>query len=225
MIILSYIYLFSKYFKNDDKEQKNSNHSKSYKSRERLTAEQIGEIGERTVKEKILRELNPNERMLNNYITYGESSQTSQIDHIVIKPAGVFVIETKNYEGKIYGKRTELKWTQVLAGGKVTNEFYNPVKQNETHIKNIKKFVGEKTPIYSMVVFLKGDINSIAWIEEIYTPHRMMMKFQYTANERKISDEEILQIYNNLKEHRLYISDHEHIDNVKSYLNDTNKNK
>ena len=113
---------------------------KDYNSpQETLSSKEKGDLGEITIREKILRELNPNERMLNNYITQGTSSNTSQIDHIVIKPSGVYVIETKNYEGKILGKRDELEWIQVLAAGHVKNKFYNPVKQNYTHIKNIKK--------------------------------------------------------------------------------------
>lgn len=205
------------YFRDDDKKEKGSRQTSS-RQKEKLSAEEKGEIGEKTIREKILRELNPNERMLNNYITRGTSSITSQIDHIVIKPAGVFVIETKNYDGKIYGKRTDMKWTQVLAGGRVKNQFYNPIKQNETHIRNIRKIIGENVPVYSMIVFPKGDINAIALIDEVYTPHRMMLKFQYTANEKRISDEEILNIYNNLKDHKQYISDGEHVANVNSYL-------
>ena len=56
--------------------------------------------------------------------------KTSQIDHILINKKGIFVIETKNYSGRIYGQENQLEWTQVLNYGKVKNKLYNPVKQN-----------------------------------------------------------------------------------------------
>ena len=201
--------------------QDNKNNKKQrYKKTKtpKLTPEEKGEIGERTIKEKILRELNHNERILNNYIIKGSSAETSQIDHIVIKPSGIYVIETKNYEGKIYGSINDFKWTQVMAGGHVKNTFYNPLKQNQTHIKNIRTYIDKKVPIYSMVVFIHADINEIAWIKEIYTPHTMMLNFEYHSDEHYLSDEEILEIYQKLKDNREYISNYEHVQNVNKYL-------
>ena len=55
-----------------------------------------------------------------------DNGKTSQIDHIVINSEGVFVIETKNYAGRIYGNDNQLEWTQVLVYGKVKNKLkYN----------------------------------------------------------------------------------------------------
>ena len=39
---------------------------------------------------------------------------TTQIDHIVISKYGVFVIETKNYRGIIYGNDDSKKWNQNI---------------------------------------------------------------------------------------------------------------
>jgi len=202
----------NKYYKN----QKNKNNN--FPEEEYKSSKEKGDYGERTVRNSVYSILNPNDRMLNNYITQGTSSATSQIDHIVIKPSGVYVIETKNYEGVIYGKRDDFYWIQVLAGGHVKNQFYNPIKQNATHIKNIKKYIGEKIPIYSMVVFMKADINPIAWIEEVYTHHRMLLKFEYDEGNVVLSNEDILKIYENLKEHKENITDEEHIENINKFL-------
>lgn len=70
------------------------------------------------------------------------NGNTTQIDHIVINPRGVFVIETKNYSGEIYGSENQREWTQVLAYGNVKNKLYNPLKQNATHVYNVKRIVG-----------------------------------------------------------------------------------
>lgn len=80
---------------------------------------------------------------------------TTQIDHIFVSRYGVFVVETKNYTGWIYGDAQQTHWTQVLAQQK--NRFYNPLKQNDTHIKALAYLL--KLPVdkfHSIVVFV-GD--------------------------------------------------------------------
>jgi len=46
---------------------------------------------------------------------------------------GVFVFESKNYSGWIFGGTEQRQWTQCLAN-KDKRKFYNPVMQNITHI-------------------------------------------------------------------------------------------
>ncbi|MDP4097354.1 NERD domain-containing protein [Paenibacillus sp. P96] len=62
----------------------------------------------------------------------------SQIDHVAITPRGLFVIETKNYNGEIKGSRKERNW-------RVSNRFnmYNPFMQNFGHIQAIKGHLGD----------------------------------------------------------------------------------
>ena len=60
---------------------------------------------------------------------------TTQIDHIVVSIYGIFVIETKNYKGRIYGNDYSDKWTQNIYGNK--RKFYSPLKQNYGHVKTL----------------------------------------------------------------------------------------
>ena len=101
-----------------------------------------------------------NERYVINNLTLNNEGKTSQIDHIVINPRGIFVIETKNYSGNIYGDENQREWTQVLAYGKVKNKLYNPIKQNATHMYNVRKIVG-RLPVYSLVVFVQNNTQNI----------------------------------------------------------------
>ena len=66
----------------------------------------------------------------------------SQIDVVAIVPAGIIVFEEKDYSGWIFGKGWQKQWTQVMNYGQEKNRFYNPVKQNETHIVRIKAALG-----------------------------------------------------------------------------------
>lgn len=72
-----------------------------------------------------------NDKLLKN------SDNTTQVDHVVASIYGIFVIETKNYSGTIYGSEYADKWTQYIFGHKYP--FHNPIKQNYAHIESIRK--------------------------------------------------------------------------------------
>ena len=85
----------------------------------------IGKVGENKVA-RILNSLPREYKVVNNVIIPNQRG-TSQIDHIVLSPYGIFVIETKNYSGWIFGNEQSEKWKQTF---KTTqgNYFYNPLK-------------------------------------------------------------------------------------------------
>ena len=118
-----------------------------------------GRRGENRVK-WVIGETIENEQYVINDLILMNDGKTTQIDHIVINPRGVFVIETKNYSGEIYGNENQREWTQVLAYGNVKNKLYNPLKQNATHVYNVKKVVG-KLPVHSLVVFVQNNTHHI----------------------------------------------------------------
>ena len=82
-----------------------------------------------------------------------EDGTTSQIDHVITSPYGIFVVETKNYKGWIFGSEKAKDWTQVIFGTK--NKFYNPILQNEGHIKHLSNYLGyrSKTKYHSIITF------------------------------------------------------------------------
>jgi hypothetical protein len=85
---------------------------------------------------------------------------TTQIDHILISPYGVFVIETKNFKGWIFGDAYQKKWTQSLFDpyySSVKHQFQNPIHQNYKHVKAVEDFLGiDSKAILSVIVFTGG---------------------------------------------------------------------
>ncbi|KAF0181917.1 MAG: NERD domain-containing protein [Nitrospirae bacterium] len=80
---------------------------------------------------------------------------TTQIDHILLSRYGIFVIETKNYNGWIYGGEKQKSWTQNLFGKK--SHFQNPLHQNYKHTKALSECLQvEHSKIHSIVFFI-GD--------------------------------------------------------------------
>jgi len=80
---------------------------------------------------------------------------TTQIDHILVSPFGVFVIETKNMKGWIFGRETDERWTQVLFGTKY--RFQNPLRQNYRHTKCLAEFLKLEHSFFHSIVFFIGD--------------------------------------------------------------------
>lgn len=85
-----------------------------------------------------------------------EDGKTTEVDVLLIHSTGIFVIESKNYSGWIFGSENNKTWTQTLrvCKGNVRKEhFYNPIMQNNTHVKWLREIVGTNVPIYSLIAF------------------------------------------------------------------------
>lgn len=119
-----------------------------------------GTIGELIVRIIIGKTKEGKKYVLNNYMLVYEG-KSSQIDHIVINKNGIFVIETKNYSGRIYGNENQQEWTQVLSYGKVKHKFYSPIKQNATHIYRLSRIINQSIEIKSLIVFVQSNTKYI----------------------------------------------------------------
>ncbi len=91
-------------------------------------------------------------KVLRNVYLPKENGETSEVDVIFITQKGIFVIESKNYSGWIFGDEKNQKWTAMLPN-RQKNQFYNPILQNKTHIKWMRNYVGEDVPLFSIIVF------------------------------------------------------------------------
>lgn len=112
-----------------------------------------GEYGEYAVT-SVLEKLPEVYRVFND-VYLENKGHSSQIDHVVISQYGVFVIETKNYSGDVYGSEKAERWTQYLNGEGY--EFRNPILQNRSHELAIKNTLHiAPSSIIPVVVFLGG---------------------------------------------------------------------
>lgn len=109
--------------------------------------------------------------------------KTSQIDNLLISRYGIFVIETKNYTGIIKGRENSPKWLQVFPNS-VQNprEFYNPVWQNEGHVKSLQALLTESFPnlrYHNIVVFsnecIPPEIPNVINLKELHSTLKARM--------------------------------------------------
>lgn len=116
-------------------------------------AEYKGRVGE-TIVQAALRGLDSKMYVArhNLIIPHPHGRGTTEIDSAVFSCFGIFVIETKNWNCKIYGKEGDQKWTLCY---KPKEYPMNPLLQNKTHTEAMRKIVGEPPEsFYSVVVVL-----------------------------------------------------------------------
>jgi hypothetical protein len=109
--------------------------------------------GEALVSRELQSNFNGPDYHLLNHITLKLKDGTTQIDHILVSRFGVFVIETKDYNGWIFANAKQATWTQVLYRQKF--KFQNPIFQNMRHIEAVKNILDflPSSCVQSLVVF------------------------------------------------------------------------
>lgn len=100
-----------------------------------------------------LKGLGEQNKLLTNVYLPKKDGTTAEIDLIMIAPTGIYVFESKNYSGWIFGDEASKYWTQSLNGGH-KYKFYNPIWQNRTHINVLKQHVDVEDKVFkSYIIF------------------------------------------------------------------------
>lgn len=168
----------------------------------------MGKYGEYLIYKSLKHfENNGDKFLFNIYIPKGKY-KTTEIDVLLICSKGLFVFESKNYSGWIFGNESQRNWTQVLPKGRGYSHkehFYNPIMQNALHIKHLKNLVGENIPIYSIIVFsdectlkditIKSDDISVI---NLYNLEPVVMKICNQIQTDLLTETEVNDIYNRL---------------------------
>lgn len=115
-----------------------------------------GRMGEELVIKGLEKHLDPNEYSIINDVSLPlEDGGTTQIDHIVVSRFGIFVIETKNMSGWIFGNDKQAKWTQTIHRSKY--QFQNPLRQNYKHTKTLSELIDLPHELFHSVVIFTAN--------------------------------------------------------------------
>ena len=163
-----------------------------------------GKIGENKVSKALCAKLDKEYLFLNDVIIPDNVGGTTQIDHIVLSPYGIFVIETKNLKGWIFGNADSKMWMQQIFNEKYP--FYNPIKQNYKHIACLAKLTKLPQKYFFPVIVFVGDssVRTIHKLPDYVTEGRREMLRYIKSHTQKILDDNALSAaYNIIESSRL----------------------
>lgn len=115
----------------------------------------LGAMAERSLHKQLLRKLPISYRHYRNLVLQTAQGDLTEVDHLIVSPYGIFVIEVKNYQGWIFGGEKQAEWTVQHFRRK--HRFMNPLRQNFKHAEAVKHVLGlDKTnadKVRSIVAF------------------------------------------------------------------------
>jgi hypothetical protein len=191
-----------------------------------------GRYGEYLAFKKLEKLENSGSKFLFNVYIPKNNDETTEIDVLMISPKGLFVFESKNYSGWIFGSENQKNWYQTLPAGRGRSHkenFYNPIMQNRSHIKHLKAFLGTDIPVRSIIVFsdrctLKSvqiKSNDISVINR-YSVSPVVSGICNQIPTDLLSESDIINLYNKLFPYTQVdaIAKAQHIANIRNNLNE-----
>ena len=169
-----------------------------------------GRYGEYLIYKKLKEFEQQGAKFLFNIYVPKKDEETTEIDVIMISRKGLFVFESKNYSGWIFGSDNQRYWYQTLPTGRRKShkeKFYNPIFQNNTHIKYLKSLIGENYPFHSIITFSERctlkDINLHKSDVSVINRYQVFSTIAsiYNNTEDLLTDMQVEEVYNTLYPH------------------------
>ena len=165
--------------------------------------------------------LNKDEYHLIKNVMVPTEDGTTQIDHIIVSKYGIFVVETKNMKGWIFGNQNQNIWTQKIY--KHSIKFQNPLYQNYKHVKTIQSLLGlNDQQVHSVVVFV-GESTFKTEMPENVTYGFGYIRFIKSKSKPVLVKSEVDEIVRKIEEGRLtpsFKTDMEHVKHVKHIVSE-----
>lgn len=144
---------------------------------------------------------------------------TTQIDHILVSKYGLFVIETKNMKGWIFGGEHQKQWTQQ--NFKQKHQFQNPLHQNYRHIKALEEILEVPPTALTSVIAFVGECTFKTTMPENVFRGISYTKYIKSFDQERLSLLQIRQILSKLQRKRLvqsFTTDRAHVQNLKERM-------
>jgi restriction system protein len=153
-------------------------------------------------------------------VTIPADGGTTQIDHVIVSIFGIFVVETKNMKGWIFGKEKDTYWTQKIF--RQSHKFQNPLRQNYKHTKTLSEVLGIPDDKMRSIVVFTGDSTFKTEVPENVTTPRGYIRYIRSQNKSVLTEGEVKQVIKLIGEKRLApgLKTHfQHVNHVKDRKN------
>lgn len=153
-----------------------------------------------------LRDTFKDARWLFNVYLPREDGRTTEIDVMMIHTSGIYVFESKNYSGWIFGSQDRERWVQCIKPDEYARVkkyyFLNPLIQNHIHVKYLKAILPLELQqnIYPIVVFGNQCKLRNVQVDQNIQPVVIRKDIKYLLNEqiafKTISENTVQNVYN-----------------------------
>lgn len=190
---------------------------------QRKTPQIIGYLGEKRVR-KYLNTLDPSKYMvLHDVMIRRNDGKTSQIDHVVVSIYGVFVIETKNFSGYIFGDERGRYWTQTIYKRK--EQFLNPIIQNKGHIKGLVELLDLPNNYFISIIAFHRRATLKVNVESHVTDYNGLLSIVKSYRTPFIPEWQMQAIHERIQSLNIedFKSKKEHVEQIKGRIDERNQ--
>lgn len=178
-----------------------------------------GMVGEFVVNFSAKWLLDKNDYHLIKNVTLPTEDGTTQIDHVIISVFGVFVVETKNMKGWIFGSPNQKSWTQKIY--KHSSKFQNPLRQNYKHVKTLQSLlILSDQQVHSVIVFVGGSTFKTPMPENV-TYGAGYARYIKSKNTPVLTESQVKEVTRNIEQGKLsraFKTNREHARHVKNIV-------
>ena len=157
-------------------------------------------------------------------VTLPTEDGSTQIDHVIVSEFGVFVVETKNMKGWIFGSPNQKTWTQKIY--KHSSKFQNPLYQNYKHVKTLESLLGlNEQEVHSVIVFV-GDSTFKTAMPENVTHGGGYVRYIKSKKMPVLTASQVIEVVNKIEQGRLtpsFKTNREHVKHVKNIVAEKEK--
>lgn len=179
-----------------------------------------GREGEEYVFYELKKYVYDGELYSNVFVPINYNKQT-EIDILLVNGYGIFVIESKNWDGTVKGSENDDDW--ILFSKNSTNEVRNPCKQNEYHLKKLREYLKINDDVYYSIVVFGYDTKLDFSYENSSTSVMGIRELEdfmesVSRKEKVLSEEKIKYIHNKIQGciNKDYEFKQRHIERVKN---------
>ena len=119
-----------------------------------------GAYGEYLIYRHIDKNIAGNKKWLFNVYLPRDKERTTEIDVMLFHSSGIYIFESKNYKGWIFGSENHKIWTQSIKPSEKNKarkyRFLNPIIQNKLHLSCLEVLLTDEEkalPLHSVIIF------------------------------------------------------------------------
>lgn len=161
--------------------------------REQREIKNAGNTGEAIFNSRIRGILRGDDVLINN-ISLSVNGKEAEIDNLIINKNGIFIVEVKNYNGKLFGNTDDYEWTKVKispGGNAFSKQVKNPIKQMKRQIYILSQYLKENNIRiwingYAYFINSNSPVNDECVINDISELDRIIHKQQDKVYDEKV---------------------------------------